>query len=347
MEEKNQSGEFKSLETVEIGPVLFSAVVPVYHVETYLEKCVESLVRQEGMERNLEILLIDDGSRDQSGQICDRLAKDYAQVKVYHKENGGLSSARNAGIERAVGKYVFFVDSDDYVESQLCRRLKETLEIYGDVDAICFDGWEEEESRKSGIRRIPLDAEKCTENGRNYLLEHYKMRNMNVEAWLYAYRRGFLQEQGLCFREGRLHEDVEFTPRAMLACGKIVELPDRLYHYIVREDSISTRKNKEKNIRDLFATLKEQCEMAEQQEPELKKWMKNAVLNSYLNMVQYARMYRPEYRKLLDRRFLTGKAATNWNRFRVLICLISVRLYCLMNDGYKYLTRIRKSNCMK
>lgn len=335
MEKKNQGGEFKPLEIVEISPVLFSAIVPVYHVEAYLEKCVESLVRQEGMEGNLEILLIDDGSQDQSGQICDRLAEEHVQIKVYHKENGGLSSARNAGIERAVGKYVFFVDSDDYVEPRLCRRLKETLETYGNVDAICFDGWEEDKSRKSGIRRIPLDAEKCTENGRNYLLEHYKMRNMNVEAWLYAYRREFLQEHGFRFREGRLHEDVEFTPRVMLVCGKIVELPDRLYHYIVREDSISTRKNKEKNIRDLFATLKEQCEMAEQQEPELEKWMKNAVLNSYLNMVQYARMYRPEYRQLLDRRFLAGKAATNWNRFRVLICLISVRLYCLMNDCYK------------
>ena len=116
-----------------------------------------------------------------------------------------------------------------------------------------------------------------------------------------------------------------------------MELPDRLYHYLVRENSISTQKNKEKNIRDLFQTLREQNQMAEQQEPELKKWMKNAILDSYLNMVQTARMYQKQYRKLLDKRFLLGKAATNWNRFRVLVCLINVRLYCFMNDCYKKL----------
>ena len=83
--------------------------------------------------------------------------------------------------------------------------------------------------------------------------------------------------------------------------------------------------------------MREQDQMAEQQEPELKKWMKNAILDSYLNMVQTERMYQKQYRKLLDKRFLLGKAATNWNRFRVLMCLINVRLYCFMNDCYKKL----------
>lgn len=328
------------MESARIDAALFSAIVPVYNVESYLEKCVDSLVRQEGIEGNLEILLIDDGSQDQSGRMCDRLSEKYPQIKVYHKKNGGLSSARNAGIERAAGKYVFFVDSDDYVETGLCRRLREVLDTYGDVDAICFDGVEEEQDRKAGLRRIPLETETCTENGKQYLLEHYRERNLNVEACIYAYRREVLLEKGLRFCEGRLHEDVEFTPRALLVCGRIAELPDRLYHYMVRENSISMQKNREKNVKDLFATLREQCEMAERQEPELEKWMKNAILNSYLNMVQYARMYRPEYRKLLDKRFLSGKAATNWNRFRVLLCRINVRLYCLVNDCYK---KIRNS----
>ena len=339
LEKKNQSSKSEPVESTQIDEILFSAVVPVYNVESYLEKCVDSLIRQENMDGKLEILLIDDGSQDQSGRMCDQLAERYPQIKVYHKKNGGLSSARNAGIEQAAGQYVFFVDSDDYVDTGLCKRLCRALEKYGEIDAICFDGMEENKDQKKGIRRIPLKTERCIENGKDYLLEHYKTRNLNVEAWLYSYRKKFLQEHGLYFREGRLHEDVDFTPRAMLACRRIVEVPDRLYHYVVREDSITTQKNKEKNIRDLFATLKEQCEIAEQQEPELEKWMKNAILNSYLNMVQYARMYRPEYRKLLDRRFLSGKAATNWDRFRVLLCQIDVRLYCLVNDCYKNIPR--------
>ncbi len=136
--------------------------------------------------------------------------------------------------------------------------------------------------------RVPLEQMQCANNGKQYLLEHSRDRNLNVEACLYAYSRAFLNEHDLRFREGILHEDVEFTPRIMMQCGKVVELPDRLYHYLVRENSISTQKNKEKNIRDLFQTLREQDQMAEQQEPELKKWMKNAILDSYLNMVQTA-----------------------------------------------------------
>lgn len=335
MEEKNQGGKFKPVETVQIDSVLFSAVVPVYNVEAYLEKCVDSLLKQKDMEGKMEILLIDDGSQDRSGRICDRLSAEYAKVKTYHKKNRGLSSARNAGIEQATGKYVFFVDSDDYVETDLCKRLYDALEKYGDVDAVCYDGVEEKYGQKTGIRRIPLETERSTENGRDYLLEHYRTRNMNVEAWLCAWRREFLQEHRLRFREGRLHEDVEFTPRAILACEKILELPDRLYHYVIREDSISTQKNREKNIKDLTLTLQEQCLSAERQDPELKKWMKNAVLCSYLNLVQDVRMYQPQYRKLLDRSLLIGNAATGWNRFRAGLCFLNVRLYCWMNDFYK------------
>ena len=254
-----------------------------------------------------------------------------------HKPNGGLSSARNYGLDRATGEYVLFVDSDDVIESDTLKKIAEALDQFGEVDAVFFDGVEDDSVHQDPMRRVPLEQVQCADNGKQYLLEHFRDRNLNVEACLYAYRRTFLNEHDLRFREGILHEDVEFTPRIMMQCGKVVELPDQLYHYLVRENSISTQKNKEKNIRDLFQTLREQNQMAEQQEPELKKWMKNAILDSYLNMVQTARMYQKQYRKLLDKRFLLGKAATNWNRFRVLVCLINVRLYCLMNDCYKKL----------
>ena len=315
----------------------FSIIVPVYKVEDYLQACVDSLLAQEAYEDQMEILLIDDGSPDRSGELCDRLSEAHGQIKAYHKPNGGLSSARNYGLDRATGEYVLFVDSDDVIESDTLKKIAEALDQFGEVDAVFFDGVEDDGVHQDPMRRVPLEQVQCADNGKQYLLEHFRDRNLNVEACLYAYRRTFLNEHDLRFREGILHEDVEFTPRIMMQCGKVAELPDQLYHYLVRENSISTQKNKEKNIRDLFQTLREQNQMAEQQEPELKKWMKNAILDSYLNMVQTARMYQKQYRKLLDKRFLLGKAATNWNRFRVLVCLINVRLYCLMNDCYKKL----------
>ncbi len=312
----------------------FSIIVPVYNVKNYLGRCMDSLLHQEKVDGGMEILLIDDGSLDGSGELCDDFAEQFSQVKVYHKENGGLSSARNLGIEKAEGDYVLFVDSDDYIERHTCFVLDRELRRHGNADALVFGGMEDDGDIQVSLRTVPVVKKRRTD-GRTFLLEHYKTRNMNVEAWLYSYRREFLLEQGLRFREGILHEDVEFTPRALLKCRTVAELPDNLYHYMVREDSICTQKDKTKNIRDLFQTLRELDALAKQQERELCRWMKNAVLNSYLNMVQDARMYQPQYRMLLDKRFLKGKAATNWNRFRVLLCLINVKWYCLVNDMYK------------
>ena len=233
----------------------FSIIVPVYKVEEYLEACVDSLLAQGEYEDQMEILLIDDGSPDRSGELCDRLAEEYEQIKAFHKPNGGLSSARNYGLDRATGEYVLFVDSDDVIESDTLKKIAEALVQFGEMDAVFFDGVEDDDVHQDPMRRVPLEQVQCADNGKQYLLEHFRDRNLNVEACLYAYRRDFLNEHDLRFREGILHEDVEFTPRIMMQCGKVVELPDRLYHYLVRENSISTQKNKEKNIRDLFQTL--------------------------------------------------------------------------------------------
>ena len=100
---------------------LISIIIPVYNVEKYLKECVDSVRKQ--TYKNLEIILIDDGSKDNSGKLCDELAKEDNRIKVIHKENGGLSDARNVGIENATGEYIQFIDSDDFVE-------KDMIEIY-------------------------------------------------------------------------------------------------------------------------------------------------------------------------------------------------------------------------
>lgn len=311
----------------------FSIIVPVYQVEDYLERCVDSLLKQRDAE--YEILLIDDGSKDRSGEICDIYAQMNSRIKVFHKKNGGLSSARNYGIDRAQGKYVLFVDSDDYVETDLCEILKAFTDRHPCADAFIYGGVEESEGTViDEIRRIePKQAKEW--NAHEYLKYAYRNRNLNVQAWLYVYRKEFLDKNGLRFKEGILHEDVEFTPRVLLNAAQIVEVPGNFYHYVVREGSISTSKNMEKNICDLFQTLEEQCRLADQQDAELKKWMKNGILDSYLNMIQEARMYQHKYRKLVRKSFLWGKAMTLWNWIRVFLCTVSVRAYCAVNDYYK------------
>ena len=309
-----------------------SVIVPVYNVEDYLNTCVESVLEQK--EESVEIVLVDDGSSDGSSLICDELAKKAANISVIHKKNGGLSSARNAGLQRARGTYILFLDSDDYLESGACRILMDKIRKYGYLDAVVFNGTEDYGDRKEPMRKQD-NCITAAMRGRDYLVKCYQNRNLSVEACLYMYRRTFLIENKLCFKEGILHEDVEFTPRALLLAGQVLEIPERLYHYVIREGSISTSKNKEKNIRDLFQTLWELNELADQQDKELRKWMKNSVLNSYLNMVYEARMYRREYRKFVNKKFLLGKAATTYNRLRVMLCCLSVYLYCIVNDVSK------------
>lgn len=312
----------------------FSIIVPVYNVEKYLERCVKSLVDQQGV----EIILVDDGSTDKSGILCDKFARDYFNIQVIHQKNGGLSCARNTGISVALGEYIIFVDSDDYVEPDLCRCLSNALEKYGAVDIIAYDAWKETETGREKLRRISVDQE-IAQDGKNYLIKHYRNRNMNVEACLHAFHRKFLIKNGFHFKEGIFHEDVEFSTRVFLKAKCVLEIPDVLYHYIIRENSISTQKDKTKNICDLFETLKCQDKLAEQQEPELQKWMKSAILNSYLNMVQDAGMHRKKYRHLLDKKFLLKKAATPWDHFRAILCYTNVGLYYYSNLIFK---RFRK-----
>lgn len=310
----------------------FSVVVPVYNVSPYLERCITSLLTQNY--RDYEILLIDDGSTDNSGAICEQYGEQDSRIIVYHKKNGGLSSARNFGIDHAVGKYVIFVDADDYIEKETCSSLAKLIELSDEADVIGYNGVEEQEGVITSTRRIPVEKLELM-SGRDYLYTRCQHRNLSVASWLYCCKRDFLNREGLRFQEGILHEDVEFTPRMLLKAKKVAESSVQLYHYVVRESSISMQKNREKNIKDLFQTLEKQCQMAETLDRELGKWIKDAALNSYLNMIQEARMYLPQYRRYIKKSFLWNKAATPWNCVRVLLCTINVRWYCAANDFYK------------
>ncbi len=310
----------------------FSVIVPVYNVEAYLERCMDSLLAQPC--ELCEILLVDDGSMDRSGLLCDQYAHSSMNVRVFHKKNGGLSSARNFGIDRAEGEYMLFVDSDDWVDKQMCEKLLSRLKQYPGADLVSFDGIEQNAENAGRIRRIsPEDP--VLRTGHDFLLEVCRTRNLNVQAWMYAYRSSFLKEHKLRFQEGILHEDVEFMPRVILHADTVLTIPEALYTYVVREGSISTGRDRTKNIKDLFQTLKEQCVLADSQKPELRKWMKNSILDSYLNMVMEAGMDGPEYRALVDKSFLKGKAATWWNHCRAALCRINIGWYCRMNRMYK------------
>ena len=218
-----------------------SFIVPVYNVERYLDECLQSLFRQKGSE--YEIICINDGSNDACRLLLSEWEQKSSQVRVIDRENGGLSAARNTGLEAATGEYVVFVDSDDWVESTMLSRL--ASEVDG-TDMICFA------CRRTDNNTYDI-LKPESNNGWDYFNQHALESRIVpfVCVWQRCYRREFLLENSLRFREGILHEDNEFTPRACLKAKAVKVIPDVLYNYRVRPGSIMTTrglKNKESLI---------------------------------------------------------------------------------------------------
>ncbi len=208
----------------------FSFILPVYNVEPWLNDCLKSLCCQDF--DGFEVICVNDGSTDSSRDILSEWENCFPQMRVIDRENGGLSAARNTGLKAAQGDYVVFVDSDDWVEPTMLSRL---AAITDDVDMVCF-----------ACRRT--DNESCdtlaTEqsDGWSYYNRHALEARIVpfVCVWQRCYRREFLIKNGLSFREGILHEDNEFTPRACLKARSVRAIPDVLYNYRVRPGSIMT-----------------------------------------------------------------------------------------------------------
>lgn len=206
-----------------------SVIVPVYKVELYLRKCLDSIVRQ--AYRNLEIILIDDGSPDNCGAICDEYAEQDNRVRVIHQSNGGLSSARNIGLETATGDYIGFVDSDDWVEPEMFQLLIEKLGSSGADIAIC--GRAEEYPDMRILRVCPKSCVMQREEALKALLENDVIQNF---VWDKLYRRELFDE--LRFPEGKSYEDMAIMHKLFLRSQKVACITETLYHYRQRRDSI-------------------------------------------------------------------------------------------------------------
>ncbi len=211
---------------------LISVIVPVYKVEKYLNRCVNSIINQ--TYRELEILLVDDGSPDRCGDLCEEYSVKDDRIHVIHKINGGLSSARNAALEIVTGKYVCCVDSDDYIHPDMIRRLYDAA-INSDADIAVCSHYEEIKD-KLVINGIINDETVIwnREDALEKLIEDKELRNY---AWGKLYRTELFDD--VRYPDGRNYEDIATTYLLVAKARKIVKIPDYLYYYIIRDDSIS------------------------------------------------------------------------------------------------------------
>ncbi len=240
---------------------LVSVVIPVYNVEKYLDRCVQSVVDQQLCE--IEIILVDDGSTDGSGALCDAWSRRDSRIRVIHKPNGGLSDARNAGVAAAKAKYIGFVDSDDYIAPTMYRLLYDNLVDSGADLSLCgaYDCFANRmEVSQDGIKEL-IDS-------RTAIAMTLESRRLWVSSVLRLYPRWILGDRP--FPVGRAYEDaftaVEFLSRAK----KVIIDPSPQYYYWHREGSITTRSHNEKT-RDIIDAYEYNRLIIEKDFPELRE----------------------------------------------------------------------------
>lgn len=223
---------------------LISVIVPIYNVEKYLRKCIDSIVNQ--TYKNLEIILVDDGSTDGCFEICDEYAPKDGRIKVIHKQNGGLSDARNAGIDIASGEYLAFIDSDDRVSKFYIQNLYYLIDRYDADMAITsirrvYEGSKDKIYEKS-INDEPVlihTAKECIEN-------LFRGGYYNVNAFAKIYKKELFS--GIRFPKGQIYEDLATTPIIASKADRIAFCDLKDYFYLIRDNSIMTSKGSAKDL---------------------------------------------------------------------------------------------------
>lgn len=228
---------------------LISVIVPVYRVEEYLSQCIESLLAQ--TYRNLEIILVEDGSPDDSGAICDSYAAKDSRIRVLHKENGGVSSARNAGLAAVTGELIAFVDGDDFVTPDIYERMYGCMEADARLDVVyCACTRYPFQKQLLHMDFFPTGT---VLTGRE-MTEKLLIDQVTSHMWLGLYKR-FCWE-GIVFPEGRTYEDVAMTYRAFRNVSHVCFLKEPLYCYRVNDTSI-TQTVKPKKVYDIYASYRD------------------------------------------------------------------------------------------
>lgn len=214
-----------------------SVIVPVYRVEPYLRQCVDSILSQTFTD--FELILVDDGSPDNCGAICDEYALKDSRVRVIHKQNGGLSDARNAGIDMAKGEFLTFIDSDDLVAPEYLNRLYHSIKSSAAEIAIC-NMLPFKDSSNPQIEEQNSNDSKRIISGRDACLSIYRMDGtVPIMAWGKLYKSSLFN--GIRYPVGLIHEDDATTPKLFYLANKIAQIGDKLYLYRSRADSIMSQ----------------------------------------------------------------------------------------------------------
>ncbi len=309
---------------------LISVIVPIYNVSQYLDRCIKSILSQSY--QNLNIVLVDDGSTDGSGELCDKYACEDSRIQVIHKSYGGVSDARNAGIRAAIGEYFCFVDSDDYVTDDYVSYLYDLIEQYECRISICGTIVVLGNGKTLGTdscKTEVITSRECIER-------IFYDEGITVSTWGKMYQRNLFD--GVEFPVGKLFEDAAITYKPILKCERVAVGAGAKYFYAIRHNSIVTSSFNPSKI-DLIEMSDLMCDAAEQRWPDIAQaslrrrvYVRFSTLNQMLNtdecpdkkaeMIAYVKQHR--------KAILSDKRAPRRDKFALCAIAFGFKAYKLL-----------------
>ena len=289
---------------------MVSVIIPAYNVEQHVERCVYSVTKQ--TYRNLEIILVDDGSTDCTGIICDKLAKKDNRISVIHKTNGGLSDVRNAGIDVSRGEYISFVDSDDYIASDMLEHMMNAM-CETDISMVVVGFW-----KQSGdAREYCGPTTERVVSSEEALKDIYIGHEIYPASWNKLYRRALFNNNR--FAVGMINEDSEIITKLLMECNRVALVSKPLYIYMIREGSItqSSFSSKDYNGIKAYRTAVAVCKKRKKSLlPYARYYETSRIYNTYIELVTS------------DERMIKYRFLLRVNLFvRTIACLLSTGLW--------------------
>ena len=312
---------------------LVSVIIPVYNAKKYLRNCIESIVSQ--TYHNLEIILVDDGSTDDSKKLVDDYAKSDRRIKVFHQKNMGLSGARNTGIKNATGKYITFIDSDDYIEPDMIKSLYEALiDSQADIAICSFKEIYPNGKTKGFNDNYPKQAFDTEAALANMLQENGFM----VSATMKLFPTNYFKE--IKFPIGKLHEDVGTTYKLIMKAKKIIFIPNEYYIYVHHDGSIINQSFDEHKF-DLIELTDQMCNDIDRHYPNLQDITNERRIRARFSILRQIPLSHPRTKEIIDylkthKKFIIDNPkATKIDRLALKLALKSQKLFQLAYKLFK------------
>lgn len=300
--------------------LFFSIIVPAYNVEKYIQDCVKSIIGQSFTQ--YEVLLVDDGSKDSTPELCEQISAQYKKVRVIHKENGGLSSSRNAGIRQAKGRYILFLDGDDELEDGGLEMLYRTIQSQGTPD-ICIGRLRivANQGTYFSVKDEPMELDETDSHRRDEALQYILLRPYLHSACKVIVKRDFLEANSIYFKEGIYHEDELWVANVLVKIKTFCVCNHWFYRYKLNGNSIMTTQNTQK-ILDRVGIASDLWELAQAYSADdiafayLQSRVKNLVYSAFTEVLPYAQQ---------DVKNVTNKIAVLADRDKT--CISKIRIY--------------------